>query len=476
LDADTVHVANLSADRVRATDADLGGDLRAQKIRANDVDAGAVVSESVRTVHSHSVAATADTLDVGDLRVHQMTADNGEFIHAYTEHLTGNRVDVKSVDADRVDAVSLSVGGVCRTDRLETREAALGTGEIRDLQVTGTARLARMEAVGAVVDDLETITVTTVGLMTESVDTGSMNAREARVDTLSVGNAELVAAVVEDLGARSVRAHAIDAVDIVGSSIKGDMISGRVAVFERADVGALGITGFLEAAGVDCAGKVMASSCDISGRAHAGELVTETATIRSAELSAARVGTLVLGEGVVEGTLRSEHVDTASITSQTARVRLLRAAAAELQSLHAEGITLGKGVLDASGGETLLGAVTATSVQSDTVHALRVAADALEARDVRSESVVVSGPVAAGSVEVAGEMRALTMTGEQAHIQDLHVADRSVFGGEVRFAADLLRLPRVVECAGELAAAGTISAPEAFIQSAFVTRINIGRA
>jgi hypothetical protein len=33
--------------------------------------------------------------------------------------------------------------------------------------------------------------------MTESVDTGSMNAREARVDTLSVGNAELVAAVVE---------------------------------------------------------------------------------------------------------------------------------------------------------------------------------------------------------------------------------------------------------------------------------------
>jgi hypothetical protein len=40
-----------------------------------------------------------------------MTADNGEF-HTYTEHLTGNRVDVKSVDADRVDAVSLSVGEV----------------------------------------------------------------------------------------------------------------------------------------------------------------------------------------------------------------------------------------------------------------------------------------------------------------------------------------------------------------------------
>jgi hypothetical protein len=36
-----------------------------------------------------------------------------------------------------------------------------------------------MEAVGAV-DDLETITMTTVGLMAESVDTGSMNVREAR--------------------------------------------------------------------------------------------------------------------------------------------------------------------------------------------------------------------------------------------------------------------------------------------------------
>jgi hypothetical protein len=56
--------------------------------------------------------------------------------------------------------------------------------------------------------------------MTESVDTGSMN-EGGTCDTLSVGNAELVAAVVEDLGARSVRAHAIDAVDIVGSSIKG---------------------------------------------------------------------------------------------------------------------------------------------------------------------------------------------------------------------------------------------------------------
>jgi hypothetical protein len=44
------------------------------------------------------------------------------------------------------------------------------------------------------------------------------------------------------------------------------MISGGRRRSERADVGALGITGFLEAAGVDCAGKVMASSCDISAR------------------------------------------------------------------------------------------------------------------------------------------------------------------------------------------------------------------
>jgi hypothetical protein len=54
-----------------------------------------------------------------------------------------------------------------------------------------------MEAVCAVVDDLETITMTTWS--DDGKDTGSMNAREARVDTLSVGNAELVAAVVEDL-------------------------------------------------------------------------------------------------------------------------------------------------------------------------------------------------------------------------------------------------------------------------------------
>jgi hypothetical protein len=75
--------------------------------------------------------------------------------------------------------------------------------------------------------------------------------------------------------------------------------------------------------------------------------VTETATIRSAELSAARVGTLVLGEGGRRGTLRSEHVDTASITSQTAR-SCLRAAAAELQSLHTRGSHWARRV-DASG-------------------------------------------------------------------------------------------------------------------------------
>jgi hypothetical protein len=60
---------------------------------------------------------------------------------------------------------------------------------------------------------------------------------------------------------------------------------GREAAFERADVGALGN---LEAAGVD-RGMVLLHIA----AAHAGELVTETATIRSAELSAARVGTLV---------------------------------------------------------------------------------------------------------------------------------------------------------------------------------------
>jgi hypothetical protein len=103
-----------------------------------------------------------------------------------------------------------------------------------------------MEAVSAVVDDLRETIMTTVGLMTESVDTGSMN-EGGTCDTLSVGNAELVAAVVEDLGAGvSVHMRSMRWTSSAVPSRGYDF--GREAAFRRADVRELGITGFLEAA------------------------------------------------------------------------------------------------------------------------------------------------------------------------------------------------------------------------------------
>jgi hypothetical protein len=142
-------------------------------------------------------------------------------------------------------------------------------------------------------------------------------------------------------------------------------------------------------------------------------------------------------------------VDTASITSQTARVRL-----SELRPQSyspCTRITLGKGVLTRAGRDAL-GAVTAMSVQHRPCTLLRRRGRSVPGMSCRRESwCPVPWPRVRGSRR---RNEGATMTGEQAHIQDLHVADRSVRGDRRRSAT-----PPTGRRMCELAAAGTL-APE----------------
>lgn len=475
LTADSATVAALEVDRASAASVIVSGAVRACTVAADEVTAASVSSDAVRAGAVHATFVAVETLDATSARVHDVTGSRGTFATVTADTVEGSQADLGRVHAGRVAAESLDVTGDVSAGTLFARQVAADAGEVGDLRVTGEARFARLQACGVTADLLDATNVEARRATVEEADVAELRVRGADVQDLSARSACLGDASADSLTARRIEALALEADLVVGKEVQADRVAGREAVFDRVDARALDVGGIVEAGDVTVRGRLETSGATVHGSARVADLEAVSLSATTAEIIAASVADLTAQEARVRGRLAVGEVLAEAVSAGTLRVRILCAVAAELDALEASEITLNGGTLDTSRGDVIMGSARATAIYSDALRALRVTTDSLTAGDVETERLAVSGDAALGSLDVAGDVRALGVSARQAGVEDLTVTGSSVFSGDVRFATGRLNLPPQVDCAGTVNVATSLTAPDAFLQRAFVTRINIGR-
>lgn len=470
----TATVAALAADSIHSTSVHVTDSVSAAHVAAEEITAATVVGAAVRAdVMNASSVATA-TLIAEQGTVQTLVADSGDFAAVRVDTLSGGQANL-----DRARAACADIGSLSADDAvvhtLRSHRAQTEVGQVGDLQVTGETRAARVLATCLTADEVEAAATDTERLTARNASVATLDAQTAAVRDMSAQHARF-----EDAFATGLRTDRLDAVRVeseivVGTEVHAETLAAAAVAVKRADVVTLKVADALQAASAVIDGNVVAGGADIRGQLRTDSLRADCVGAVTLEAADALVDSLTARDVKAAGVVSAAHLVADTATVDSARVRLFRAAAAELEALEASGITLTDGTLDTSRGDVIMGTATARALRCDIVHALRATADTLTTADLEAARLRVSGVAAVGSLDVAQDVLALGVRARNADVEDLTVSRRAVFSGDARFDTGRLDLPLHVDCAGTLAVAASITAPDAHVQSAFVTRINIGR-